>query len=155
MVASMPRIRAASATAWAWFPDENATTPRVRAAPTSRANALNAPRNLNAPMRWKFSHLKNTLAPIASSAVREVMTGVTWAIPMSLPAAASTSAYVGCSGSAPRTLAKRRHAEQPDVRPADEECVQRKPEDDRYSIVEPARRRGFDRLRPALHGNAI
>src|ERR1700730_15972437 len=127
MVAPTPRIRAASATAWAWLPDENATTPRVRAAISSLANALNAPRNLKAPMRWKFSHLKNTLAPIASSTVCEVMTGVTWAAPRSLPAAASTSAYVGRPGppAPPPTLAKRRHAEQPDMRPADEQSVQR------------------------------
>jgi hypothetical protein len=32
-------------------------------------------------MRWKFSHLKNTLAPVRSSAVREVRTGVRWATP--------------------------------------------------------------------------
>src|ERR1700692_119928 len=119
MVASMQRMRAANATAWAWFPDENATTPRFRAEASSLANALNAPRNLKAPMRWKFSHLKNTFAPVASSTVREVKTGVIWATPRSLPAAASTSAYVGKSGPpARRALAKQRHAEQPEVRPA-------------------------------------
>ena len=35
-----------------------------------------APRILNAPPRWKFSHLKNTLAPASESKVREVNTGV-------------------------------------------------------------------------------
>ncbi len=43
-------------------------------------------------MRWKFSHLKKSLAPVRSSAVREVITGVRLATPSSRRAAASTSA---------------------------------------------------------------
>jgi len=41
---------------------------------------LVAPRILNAPPRWKFSHLKNALSPAAWSNKREVSTGVRWAI---------------------------------------------------------------------------
>ena len=40
--------------------DENATTPARRWAASKRASALYAPRNLNAPARCRFSHLKNT-----------------------------------------------------------------------------------------------
>src|SRR2546428_1010623 len=32
-----------------------------------------------APMRWKFSHLKNTLAPVSASTVLELSTGVRFA----------------------------------------------------------------------------
>jgi hypothetical protein len=70
-------------------------TPRARAAGFSRDKALKAPRNLKAPMRWKFSHLKNTVAPMLSFTVREVSTGVRWAWPSRRLAAASTSVYVG------------------------------------------------------------
>ena len=75
----MPRMRAASAVAWAWLPEENAITPRSRCAGLNFASALKAPRNLKAPMRWKFSALKKIRAPVRSSAVREVSTGVRWA----------------------------------------------------------------------------
>jgi len=37
---------------------------------------LVAPRNLKLPVRWRFSHLKRAGAPVMSSSVREVMTGV-------------------------------------------------------------------------------
>ncbi len=48
-------------------------------------------------MRWKFSHLKCTLAPVRSSTVREVRAGVRWATPRSRWAAAATSAKVMAS----------------------------------------------------------
>ncbi len=54
--------RAASAMAWAWLPDEKVTTPARRWRASKRDSALKAPRNLKAPMRWKFSHLKNRLS---------------------------------------------------------------------------------------------
>ena len=59
----MPSSRADSAIACAWLPDENATTPALRWRASNCDSALKAPRNLNAPMRWKFSHLKKTCAP--------------------------------------------------------------------------------------------
>src|SRR5437879_537254 len=43
-------------------------------------------------MRWKFSHLKKTRAPVRSSTVREVITGVRCAWPASSSAAEATSA---------------------------------------------------------------
>src|SRR5262245_25565965 len=52
-------------------------------------------------MRWKFSHLKNTSAPLRAFTVRDVSTGVRRAWPAMRAAAASTSAYVtgsGCAG---------------------------------------------------------
>ncbi|MNN43759.1 hypothetical protein D3C81_1580120 [compost metagenome] len=92
MVAGMPSSLAERAMPWAWLPDENATTPPLRCAGENFDKALNAPRNLNAPMRWKFSHLKNTSAPTISLKVREVFTGVRLAWPSSRRAAACTSA---------------------------------------------------------------
>src|SRR5207237_3004710 len=82
---------AASATACAWFPDEKAATPRDRSASASDEILLYAPRNLNAPPRWRFSALRYTRAPARESSVREVTTGVRWATPSSRRAAASTS----------------------------------------------------------------
>ena len=91
ITAGMPSSVAASEIACAWLPDEKATTPARRWRSSKRASALKAPRNLNAPMRWKFSHLKKTRAPSSASAVREVRTGVRWACPAIRAAAAATS----------------------------------------------------------------
>ena len=55
-VAGIPTIRAASATPWAWLPALAATTPRARSASPSRAMRVYAPRILNEPVRWRFSH---------------------------------------------------------------------------------------------------
>ena len=73
-----PSSRAASATAWAWFPEEKATTPRERSSGVSSVSRENAPRALKAPTRWKISHLKKTGPLRRSSSVREVKTGVRW-----------------------------------------------------------------------------
>src|SRR5437879_13076247 len=43
--------------------------------------AFHAPRNLKAPPRCRFSHLRNTRAPRRWSSVWEVATGVRWATP--------------------------------------------------------------------------
>src|SRR4051794_21105829 len=91
----MPSNVAASEIACAWLPDENATTPARRCRSSNRESALNAPRNLNAPMRWKFSHLKKSVAPVSASAVRDVRTGVRCACPAMRAAAAATSPYSG------------------------------------------------------------
>ena len=53
IVARAPCSRAASASAWAWLPEETVHTPSGRSA----ATALKAPRNLKAPARWRFSAL--------------------------------------------------------------------------------------------------
>src|SRR5215207_5865005 len=76
--ARTPSSRAASATACAWFPEENATTPRARSAGVRRVRRENAPRALKAPTRWKTSHLKKTRQPSRASSCREVKTGVRW-----------------------------------------------------------------------------
>ena len=79
MWAATPRSWAARARAWAWLPEEWATTPRA-ASRSPRANtALQAPRNLNAPTRCRFSHLRNTWAPTCRSRLAQVHTGVRWA----------------------------------------------------------------------------
>ena len=72
IVARAPCSRAASASAWAWLPEETEQTPSGRSA----ATALNAPRNLKAPARWRFSALSASGAPIRASSVRERNSGV-------------------------------------------------------------------------------
>src|SRR5262249_6536789 len=52
------------------------------------------PRILNQPARWRFSNLKKTRQPRASSNAAEAMTGVRSMRPASLSAAAPTSASV-------------------------------------------------------------
>ena len=78
--------------ACAWLPEEKATTPRARWSADSRDSALYAPRNLKAPPRCRFSHLKKTCAPVRASMVREVTIGVRCAIPAICRAALTTSA---------------------------------------------------------------
>src|SRR4051812_6625899 len=78
MWAGMPRSFAARARAAAWFPDECVATPRLAVSSSSEKTALAAPRALNAPTFWKFSHLKNNDAPLAASSSALVSTGVRW-----------------------------------------------------------------------------
>ena len=93
--------RADSATAWLWFPDEVVSTPPARTSGSSAATWLYAPRSLKAPIRWRFSALRWSWAPVRSSSVRERSTGVRWATPARRPAAARTSSMVtGESGTA-------------------------------------------------------
>ncbi len=54
--------------------------PRCLCSALSRPTALYAPRNLNAPARCKFSHLQYTSTSSRSFNVREVTTGVRWAL---------------------------------------------------------------------------
>src|SRR5215213_7732009 len=92
MVAAAPSSRAASATAWAWLPEEKATTPRARSSGERRVRREKAPRALKAPTRWKISALKKTRAPTRSSTRREVRTGVRWTCGRMRSRAARTSA---------------------------------------------------------------
>ena len=62
-------------------------TPARFWAGVSFESALNPPLNLNAPIFWKFSHLRKTLAPVSLSRVLDVMTGVLVETPSSLLAA--------------------------------------------------------------------
>jgi hypothetical protein len=62
----------ASAKAAPWLPEEWVTTPRAAVASSSDHTALQAPRNLNAPMRCRCSPLKARVAPDQSaSSARE------------------------------------------------------------------------------------
>ena len=74
--ARRPRSRAASAKAWAWFPLECVTTPRFWASASRENTALAAPRILNEPVRWRFSHLKKRALPASASREAQVKTGV-------------------------------------------------------------------------------
>ncbi len=76
--AGMPRRDAAYASAAPWLPDECVTTPRAASAADNENTALVAPRALNAPTFCRFSHLKYSTAPAASSSDAECMTGVRW-----------------------------------------------------------------------------
>src|SRR5262252_7039030 len=90
----MPRSAAARATAAPWLPEECVATPR-RASVSGRANtALLAPRALNAPPFWKFSHLKESRAPVSPSSVLLLMTGVRFTLPAMRSRACSMSSQV-------------------------------------------------------------
>src|SRR5436190_9974862 len=94
--AVIPRIRAARATACAWFPEDIVTTPRAASSSLRERIAFEAPRNLNAPIFWKFSHLKKSEAPVLWSKVLHVRTGVRWTPLRRIRSdAARTSARVG------------------------------------------------------------
>jgi len=97
MWAGMPRRRAASASAWAWLPEEWVATPRRASASDSENTALAAPRNLKAPTFWKFSHLKNSSAPTRAERLAQVRTGVRWAKGRMRSAARSIAARSGAS----------------------------------------------------------
>src|SRR3979411_1414568 len=92
MVACMLRIWAAAATPWAWLPDENATTPLLRADCGIDASLLKAPRNLNEPVRCSISGFKKTLVPARSLRTGDDNNGVRTANGASTRAAASISA---------------------------------------------------------------
>src|SRR5258707_8348929 len=98
MVARMFRICAAAATPCAWFPDENDTTPPPRASCGIDDSLLNAPRNLNDPVRCSISGLRNTFAPTRSSSAGDDSNGVLIANGASTRAAASMSMDVTGSG---------------------------------------------------------
>src|ERR1700737_1093994 len=91
MVACMLRIFAAAATPWAWLPEENATPPPPRAAKGIDESLLNAPRNLNDPVRCSISGLRKTLVPTRSLSAGDDNSGVRTAKGASTRAAASIS----------------------------------------------------------------
>src|SRR5690606_40863738 len=64
-----------------WLPDDCVTTPREASSSDNELTALHAPRNLNAPTRCRFSHLKNSVHPAKASSERDAMTGVRRAWP--------------------------------------------------------------------------
>src|ERR1700758_1637040 len=92
MVAGILRILAAAATPCAWLPDENATTPPLRALSGIDESLLKAPRNLKEPVRVRISGLRNTLAPTRSQRTGDDNSGVRTANGAITLAAASISA---------------------------------------------------------------
>src|SRR5713226_6064773 len=104
--ARMPASRAASATAWAWLPEETAITPRFFSSSLSERILFVAPRALKAPARCRFSHLKKTSRPATSLNEREVTTGVRWTRP-AMRAAASLIRSIVSMGFATEILPQR------------------------------------------------
>ena len=94
----MPSSRPASATAAAWLPAEQVTTPRARSSGVSSAMRENAPRTLNAPVRWNSSALSQTPSPSDA----QLNTGVRRTWPWMTPAARRTSSIVTGSSAMPR-----------------------------------------------------
>ena len=76
MYAGILRFIAAYATAWAWFPLLWVQTPFLASSSLREEMAFHPPRNLNAPIFWKFSHLKNIFLPVYSLIVLLVSIGV-------------------------------------------------------------------------------
>ena len=93
-VAAMPCCCAASATPCAWFPADAATTPRARSSSESRAIRTEAPRILNEPVRWRFSHLRWTGTPASPESQRDSSIGVGTAAASTSGRAARMSARV-------------------------------------------------------------
>src|SRR4051812_23684081 len=91
-VALMPSTCAASATPWAWLPADAATTPCRRSWSESREIRTYAPRALNEPVRWRFSHLSCTGPSASAESQRDSSIGVSIATPRSTSRAASMSA---------------------------------------------------------------
>ena len=75
-VAEIPARAAAQATAWAWLPAETVATPRPRAILSNSRIRFRAPRTLNEPVLWRFSHLRKTGRPPRSDSARLEATGV-------------------------------------------------------------------------------
>src|SRR3954470_16753609 len=102
-----PRTRAACDSAQAWLPALPAVTPRAQPSP-SAASLFSAPRTLNEPVRWRFSALSATAAPVRSLSVSEGSTGVRLATPATAGRASATaSAVTVCGRSAVATAAVR------------------------------------------------
>jgi hypothetical protein len=102
IVALIPSSRAASATPCAWLPAEAATTPWARSSSVSESSFVYAPRTLYAPVRCRFSHLRNTSWPSSSPSAFERSMGVTFAMAEMFARARSMSCNCGAaSGSRP------------------------------------------------------
>ena len=91
MVTGEPCRRPASAMAWAWLPDENATTPRPRCCVVQGRDGVVGAAELERAGPLQVLAFEEQLAAGAWFAVREVMTGVLCAKPSMRRAARSTS----------------------------------------------------------------
>ncbi len=89
-----PSSEAASATPWAWLPALAATTPPARCTGERPAIRTYAPRSLNEPVRWRFSHFRWTGAPTSAERWRLPSIGVVRATPASIFWAPRTSSRV-------------------------------------------------------------
>src|SRR5438270_5473643 len=85
---STPPRAAAYATACAWFPADQVTTPRARSSGVSAAIRLKTPRTLNEPVFWKSSAFR------CAPSVSEEKVGVRWTRPAMVARARSTSSGV-------------------------------------------------------------
>jgi len=93
-VAWQPSAAAARATPWAWLPAEAATTPRARSSSDSLAIRVYAPRTLNEPARWRFSHFRYAGPPTLLDSSNDRSSGVTRTMSSSVRAAARMSSSV-------------------------------------------------------------
>ena len=84
----MPSVEAASATPWAWLPADAATTPLARSSADRREMRTKAPRDLNEPVRWRFSHFSYTRPPTSADSQRDSSIGVVTVRPSSISRAA-------------------------------------------------------------------
>ncbi len=106
-----PQAFAARERAAPWLPEE-CVAMSVTLPSAARGNtALSAPRYLKAPLRWRFSHLKNTRRSVRASNASERITGVCAMYALIRSDAATTSANVGSESrarliTAPRTPAR-------------------------------------------------
>ena len=94
---SIPSLADAQATACAWFPADQVTTPRAFSSALSDASLFSTPRGLNEPVFWNSSAFRNARAPMRSPSVADVKTGVRCRRPAIVSRAASTSSRVGDS----------------------------------------------------------
>src|SRR5687767_9609381 len=85
-------IRAAHATAAAWFPAETVTRPRDRSASVKERTLLSAPRALKDPVFWKLSHFKCSRTPASAPRPDEDKSGVRCVLPAIRSAATRISA---------------------------------------------------------------
>src|SRR5262245_40620331 len=99
-----PSTRAARATPCAWLPALAATTPMASSDSDSLDNRTYAPRTLNEPARWRFSHLSMTGPPTRSDSASEPSTGVTRLTSRSSSRAASISPSETVPGSVDMTV---------------------------------------------------
>jgi hypothetical protein len=89
-----PRSEDASATPCAWLPALAATTPAARSSGSRPAIRTYAPRSLNEPVRWRFSHLRWTGAPTSRDRCLLPSIAVIRATPESIFRAPRTSSRV-------------------------------------------------------------
>src|SRR5581483_9022321 len=94
---STPSLAAAYATACAWFPADQVTTPRAFSSSPSERSFASTPRGLNEPVFWKSSALRKARTPRRPPSAADEKVGVRCSRPAIASRAARTSARVGSS----------------------------------------------------------